>query len=129
MLKAFFAGFPERAANEFFLTGESYAGIYVPTLAEQIMNDADNKINLVGMAVGNGCWGSKVGLCAFGKDMARIQAEFLYGHGAISKSLRATIAAACGDPAAGPGTWDNSTSSDCEAAISAMHNATGDYEM
>jgi len=128
VLKAFFAGFPERAANDFFLTGESYAGIYVPTLAEQIMNDGGNKINLVGMAVGNGCWGSQVGLCAFGKDMARIQAEFLYGHGAISKSLRATIAGACGDPAAGPGTWDNSTSAACDAAISAMHEAAGDFE-
>lgn len=54
VLKAFFEGFPEFAPNEFFITGESYAGVYVPTLAEQIMNDADNKINLVGMAVGNG---------------------------------------------------------------------------
>ena len=34
------------------------------------------KINLVGLAVGNGCWGSKVGLCAFGADMARINAQF-----------------------------------------------------
>ena len=128
VLKQFFAGFPEFAANEFFLTGESYAGIYIPTLAEQIMNDAGSKINLKGMAVGNGCWGSEVGLCAFGKDMARIQAEFLYGHGAISKSLRATIVAACGDPSAGPGTWDNSTSDACDSAISEMHDAAGDFE-
>jgi cathepsin A (carboxypeptidase C) len=37
VLKKFFAGFPEFAKNDFFITGESYAGVYCPTLAEQIM--------------------------------------------------------------------------------------------
>jgi cathepsin A (carboxypeptidase C) len=60
VLKAFFKGFPEFAKNDFYITGESYAGVYCPTLAEQVMNDATNKINLKGLAVGNGCWGSKV---------------------------------------------------------------------
>jgi hypothetical protein len=41
------------------------------------MNDADNTINLVGLAVGNGCWGSKVGLCSFGSDAERIYTQFL----------------------------------------------------
>ena len=60
VLKGFFKGFPEFAKNPFYITGESYAGVYCPTLAEQIMNDAANEINLQGLAVGNGCWGSKV---------------------------------------------------------------------
>lgn len=51
------------------------------------MNDPTNTINLKGMAIGNGCWGSKVGLCAFGNDMRRMQTEFLFGHGAISMPL------------------------------------------
>ena len=46
VLKAFFKGFPEFAKNEFFITGESYAGIYIPMLAEQIMLDHENEINL-----------------------------------------------------------------------------------
>ena len=41
-------------------------------IANDITSHPDNKINLKGLAVGNGCWGSKVGLCAFGADMDRI---------------------------------------------------------
>ncbi len=55
----FYAKFPELRANPFFITGESYAGVYCPTLAAQILEN--NKgggappINLVGMAVGDPC--------------------------------------------------------------------------
>lgn len=47
-------------------------------------------------------WGSKVGLCAFGADMDRINTQFLYGHGAISKDAYKSVVDACGDPAVGP---------------------------
>ena len=59
-LLTFFRGFPEYANNSFFITGESYAGIYVPTLAQQVVlgNAAGNpRVNLQGIAVGNGCLG------------------------------------------------------------------------
>uniref|UniRef100_A0A8C8DL37 Carboxypeptidase n=1 Tax=Oryzias sinensis TaxID=183150 RepID=A0A8C8DL37_9TELE len=51
-LKDFFRLFPEFSKNQLFLTGESYGGIYIPTLAERVMEDAD--LNLQGVAVGNG---------------------------------------------------------------------------
>ncbi|KAF7207458.1 lysosomal protective protein isoform X1 [Nothobranchius furzeri] len=51
-LKEFFRLFPEFSSNELFLTGESYGGIYIPTLAERVMEDAS--MNLQGIAVGNG---------------------------------------------------------------------------
>ncbi|XP_078105659.1 lysosomal protective protein isoform X1 [Sander vitreus] len=51
-LKEFFRLFPEFSENQLFLTGESYAGIYIPTLAERVMEDAS--LNLQGVAVGNG---------------------------------------------------------------------------
>ncbi|XP_058488264.1 lysosomal protective protein [Solea solea] len=51
-LKEFFRLFPEFSKNQLFLTGESYGGIYIPTLAERVMEDAS--LNLQGVAVGNG---------------------------------------------------------------------------
>ncbi|CAI9090871.1 OLC1v1025742C1 [Oldenlandia corymbosa var. corymbosa] len=54
--------FPEFQANPFYLSGESFAGIYVPTLAAEIDNGIRNgakpKINLKGYMVGNGVTGS-----------------------------------------------------------------------
>uniref|UniRef100_A0A8C4N0B3 Carboxypeptidase n=1 Tax=Equus asinus TaxID=9793 RepID=A0A8C4N0B3_EQUAS len=51
-LQDFFRLFPEYKNNELFLTGESYAGIYIPTLAVLVMQDPS--MNLQGLAVGNG---------------------------------------------------------------------------
>lgn len=39
-LKEFFRLFPEYSNNQLFLTGESYGGIYIPTLAERVMEDS-----------------------------------------------------------------------------------------
>ncbi len=40
-LKDFYEGFPEFAPNKFYVTGESYAGVYVPMLSELVMEDPD----------------------------------------------------------------------------------------
>merc|ERR1719174_527884 len=128
VLKGFFEGFPEYAGNDFYITGESYAGIYCPTLAEQIDKDPHNKINLKGIAVGNGCWGSKVGLCAFGTEMQRIQTAFLYGHGAISMDLKRKINADCGDPQKGPDSW-GTPSKACHADLSQSNSQAGSFEI
>lgn len=60
-VKSFYAKFPEYQKQDLYITGESYAGIYVPYLAMRIhqhneMAKLNNRtpINLKGIAVGNG---------------------------------------------------------------------------
>lgn len=56
-LQQFFLLFPELQNNDFFVTGESYAGKYVPALSYAIHKNnptAKLKINLKGLAIGNG---------------------------------------------------------------------------
>uniref|UniRef100_A0A8C7R236 Carboxypeptidase n=1 Tax=Oncorhynchus mykiss TaxID=8022 RepID=A0A8C7R236_ONCMY len=49
-LQSFFAKFPNFTQNEFFIIGESYGGIYAPTLSQRVTA----KINFKAFAVGNG---------------------------------------------------------------------------
>ncbi|EFH59863.1 hypothetical protein ARALYDRAFT_480041 [Arabidopsis lyrata subsp. lyrata] len=58
-LLEWFKMFPEFRSNPFFISGESYAGIYVPTLAAQVVKGHKNVttkplINFKGYLVGNG---------------------------------------------------------------------------
>jgi cathepsin A (carboxypeptidase C) len=53
-LKQFYEKFPEYKKNDLFISGESYAGIYVPYLAYQIITHNADWINLKGIIVGNG---------------------------------------------------------------------------
>lgn len=46
--------FPELQKNRFYITGESYAGVYVPTLARELILNAP-QVNLKGIAVGDPC--------------------------------------------------------------------------
>ncbi|XP_054626679.1 cathepsin A-like [Dunckerocampus dactyliophorus] len=52
-LQSFFAKFPSFTRNDFFIFGESYGGIYTPTLSMRIAS-GENGINFKGFAVGNG---------------------------------------------------------------------------
>ena len=55
-IKHFFKKFPNLRNKPFYISGESYGGIYVPTLAKLIVNDINEseKINLKGIIIGNG---------------------------------------------------------------------------
>jgi serine carboxypeptidase-like clade I len=53
-LQKFFQKFPELASNKLYLTGESYAGVYIPTLAQELLENAP-EISLAGIAVGDPC--------------------------------------------------------------------------
>ncbi|XP_055833783.1 serine carboxypeptidase-like [Solanum dulcamara] len=57
-LQAFFKAHPVYVNNDFYITGESYAGHYIPAFASRVHQGNKNKegihINLKGFAIGNG---------------------------------------------------------------------------
>jgi len=52
-IQVFLERFPAVAANDFYITAESYGGHYMPTLAKYIVDHQPNSINFKGFAVGN----------------------------------------------------------------------------
>lgn len=55
---AFFVNFldkyPQFKGRDLFLTGESYAGHYIPVIASYMLNQSNNDIKIKGIAMGNG---------------------------------------------------------------------------
>ena len=77
-MKDFFKTFPQYNDNDFYITGESYAGVMIPNLAMEIIKDKTNTIKLKGVLVGNG-------ITDFEVDYDRALVEYAYWHGLISK--------------------------------------------
>ncbi|KAF6211952.1 hypothetical protein GE061_012469 [Apolygus lucorum] len=86
-LSQFFQLFPEYRMNNFFISGESYAGKYIPSLAHTIHEKnpmADEKINLKGIAIGDGLVDPK---------NMMVYSDYLYQHGLTDDNLYATLKA------------------------------------
>jgi len=77
------------------MVGESYAGVYVPTIARELMSDP-GPINFAGFAVGDGCMGTEV-LCGSGNpDKGPFyRVEFMHGHGQVSERNYGDIKKSC----------------------------------
>uniref|UniRef100_M4E1R5 Carboxypeptidase n=1 Tax=Brassica campestris TaxID=3711 RepID=M4E1R5_BRACM len=86
-----FSKFPELKARHFFLTGESYAGHYIPQLADAIHSynrqSSGFKINVKGIAIGNP-------LLKLDTDTSAAY-EFLWSHGLISDEHKHAIIRQC----------------------------------
>lgn len=91
-LIAFFERFPQFKKNDFYITGESYAGIYIPMTMGQIMKRGGID-NLKGAAIGNGCTGTDPNR-KYG-DRAPYLADLYYGNGLFSKKLYTKLQAGC----------------------------------
>jgi len=111
-LQYFFSQFPEFQQNDFYISGESYAGIYVPTLAQQVMfhnqNHPKTMINLKGIIVGNGVTDEMYDGNAF--------IPFVWGHSLIPDYLYNELLKEC------EGNYWNSTSDECN---NLQYNASG----
>ncbi|XP_056169086.1 serine carboxypeptidase-like 34 [Syzygium oleosum] len=87
-----FKRFPQYRSSEFYMAGESYAGHYVPQLAEVIYDEnqksiEDTFINLKGVIVGNPSMDDE-------KDM-KGRIDYAWGHALISDDLYISIKAKC----------------------------------
>eukprot|EP00958_Prasinococcus_capsulatus_P002478 scaffold212_cov404-Prasinococcus_capsulatus_cf.AAC.4 len=78
--------FPEYASNDFYVSGESYGGIYVPTLSQKIFEDKSFPGNMKGFLCGN---------CVF-DSCGETLVPFTYGHGGISHSMYLDAVRECG---------------------------------
>ncbi|PNY27663.1 Carboxypeptidase Y-like protein A [Tolypocladium capitatum] len=54
LLTLFFAQFPQYAKQDFHISGESYAGHYIPIFSREILSHKDRNINLKSALIGNG---------------------------------------------------------------------------
>jgi carboxypeptidase C (cathepsin A) len=115
--------FPEYAKHDLFLTGESYAGVYIPMLAREILNDQSSSTRnyLRGVAVGDACMGTDV-LCGdkFGPWWYE---QFMYGHGQISTKLHNELLHVCGIEQLQYGV----TADDCKQLLDQMDKEIGGY--
>ena len=65
-LKAFFISYPDLQKVDFYITGESYGGKYIPNIAKAILDsnikdvNVAQKINLKRILIGNGLYDAKV---------------------------------------------------------------------
>ncbi|XP_072141587.1 lysosomal protective protein-like isoform X3 [Dermacentor andersoni] len=89
----FFSKFPEFRKNEFYVTGESYAGIFVPLLTQRLLLSNPLGINLKGYVIGNGA----VDFELHGKAIL----FFAYYHGLFGDDL-----------------WNEVTSNCCNGSVS-----------
>jgi len=110
-LLKWFAAYPQFKTNDFWITGESYAGIYVPSLANLVQQGVVKKqfpAPFKGVMVGNGVTN------ADGDNDVNDPVAFMVGHGLISTATYAGILKACPDP--------NNPSQKCENAIGQAFN-------
>ena len=85
-LKSFYQKFPQYNNNSFYITGESYAGIYIPTLAKLLI---DNRfpVQFRAMAIGNGYFDRLM--------LYNSMIRFAYSHGILGKQIWNDLVDAC----------------------------------
>lgn len=136
---AFFEHYPELKENPFLLSGESYAGVLVPTLVQNLLarRTKDNvktaPWSVSGFALGNDCPGNRVYTCTpySGWIGTQVALDFRFRHGMISEDLYAEINDAC---AGEWGTFEAPRSETCRTLLEdpihpVMSEAGNTYEM
>jgi hypothetical protein len=99
----FFELCPEYKDNEVFITGGSYAGIYIPTMADKVLEAKDagtSNIDLKGILCGNACIGTNRGVCGTNQSPVpgpeQLRSDYLFRHGLYSVKTRKLVMEGCG---------------------------------
>eukprot|EP01063_Lacrimia_lanifica_P029273 TRINITY_DN4427_c0_g1_i1.p1 TRINITY_DN4427_c0_g1~~TRINITY_DN4427_c0_g1_i1.p1 ORF type:complete len:520 (+),score=157.33 TRINITY_DN4427_c0_g1_i1:57-1616(+) len=100
--------FPQWLKNDLFISGESYAGVYIPGLINKLLHLPIEGLNLKGLAVGDGCLGTGVacmnltaGTFEYPSTWAGpwYDVQFFGGHGQMSGALFQRILRDCPEAA------------------------------
>lgn len=100
-VQKFFELFPSfnKPKSKFFIIGESYAGVYIPSLAELIVKgtlDGSYKgAKLEGIAVGNGCTGLNRGTCGHGTEGTAYTWKYLMQTPFVPEKVKKNVNKAC----------------------------------
>lgn len=114
--------FPELKSRAFFLTGESYAGHYIPQLTDLLLDHNAHstgfKFNIKGVAIGNP-------LLKLNRDIPSTY-EFYWSHGMISDEIGLTIMNDC-DFDDYTNASPHNVSQSCNDAVNEATRIVGDY--
>ncbi|CAD5227832.1 unnamed protein product [Bursaphelenchus okinawaensis] len=115
-LKDFFNVYTEFQNKPFYIMGESYGGVYVPTLTERTIRGIQSgdmkNVNLVGMAVGNGILSSI--------EQMRSNVPLMYHRALIDKTEWDSYFSCCGG--------DYNKLADCDITRFIFINGSGDAQ-
>lgn len=127
-LQTFYEKFSCLQNKPLYLTGESYGGIYIPTLARRVINESP-EIPLQGFAVGDGCLGTETGICGeiLNPDSVPFwNIMFLAGHGQMPLSTFREFMHSCRVSLDNPDAPLH-RSPECEKALSKVQRQVGSY--
>lgn len=88
-LLSFYEKFPELKSKDLYISGESYAGVYIPFFADKILNynlqsKEEDKINIKGVLIGNGVTDLSV-------DIEASLPEYALTHNIISDEMKSLL--------------------------------------
>ncbi|KAL6319482.1 hypothetical protein AAG906_014157 [Vitis piasezkii] len=120
-LQRWFLKFPQYKHRDLFITGESYAGHYVPQLAELMIqfNKKEKLFNLKGIALGNP-------VLEFATDL-NSRAEYFWSHGLISDSTYRLFTSACNYSRYVSEYYRDSVSSVCSRVMAQVSRETSKF--
>lgn len=114
-LQNFFEKFPQFKGNDFYITGESYGGIYIPTLSVRVV-DGPAKFNFKGFAIGNGYLDAR--------NLSNAIVFFAYYHGLLDAEIWDSLEKYCCGGNATPENCNfyDATSKYCIKAVGEVSN-------